>query len=101
MRNEGETSGKVTWDRTLLHTWLSGLAGPYALIHYGLFRDGRFRYHGKRIQPGNGRRDMIIFDEERPSDSPFVQRIWSSHSECPAPVLSVAVSPRALVGTKV
>jgi dihydrofolate reductase len=24
---------------------------------------------------------VIIFDEERPSDSPFVERIWRSHSE--------------------
>ena len=43
---------------------------------------------------------MIIFDEEWPSDSPFVERIWRSHSEGTAPFLSIAVSRCELVVTK-
>jgi len=44
---------------------------------------------------------MIIIDEERPSDSPFVERIWRSHSEgTAAPFLSIAVSRYDLVVTK-
>jgi AraC-like DNA-binding protein len=33
---------------------------------------------------------MLIFDEDRPSDSPFVERIWRCHSEGTAPFLSIA-----------
>jgi AraC-like DNA-binding protein len=43
---------------------------------------------------------MIIFDEERPSDSPFVERIWHSHSERTDPFLSIAESRCELVVTK-
>ncbi|MBO0792481.1 MAG: AraC family transcriptional regulator, partial [Ktedonobacteraceae bacterium] len=43
---------------------------------------------------------MILFDEERPSDSPFIERIWRSHSEGTAPFLSIAVSRCDLVVTK-
>jgi AraC-like DNA-binding protein len=43
---------------------------------------------------------MIIIDEERPSDSPYVERIWRSHSEGTAPFLSIAVSRCELVVTK-
>jgi AraC-like DNA-binding protein len=43
---------------------------------------------------------MIIIDEERPSDSPFVERIWCSHSEGTAPFLSIAVSRCELVVTR-
>ncbi|MBO0778335.1 MAG: helix-turn-helix domain-containing protein [Ktedonobacteraceae bacterium] len=43
---------------------------------------------------------MILFDEERPSDSPFIERIWRSHSEGMAPFLSIAVSRCDLVVTK-
>jgi AraC-like DNA-binding protein len=43
---------------------------------------------------------MIVIDEERPSDSPFVERIWRSHSEGTAPFLSIAVSRCELVVTK-
>lgn len=43
---------------------------------------------------------MIIFDEERLSDSPFVERIWRSHSKGTAPFLSIAVSRCELVVTK-
>ena len=35
---------------------------------------------------------MIIIDEERASDSPFVERIWRSHSEGVHPFLSIAVN---------
>jgi AraC-like DNA-binding protein len=43
---------------------------------------------------------MIIFDEERASDSPFVERVWRSHSEGTAPFLSIAVNRCELVVTK-
>src|SRR5438067_11230068 len=43
---------------------------------------------------------MIIFDDERPSDSPFVERTWCSHSEGTAPFLSIAQSRCNLVVTK-
>jgi hypothetical protein len=43
---------------------------------------------------------MIIFDAERPSDSPFVERIWCSHSEGTHPFLSIAVCRLELVVTK-
>src|SRR5947209_10829060 len=35
---------------------------------------------------------MIIIDEERASDSPFVERIWLSHSEGERAFLSIAVN---------
>src|SRR5215471_2206436 len=41
--------------------------------------------------------DMIIFDEDRPSDSPFVERVWRCHSEGAAPFLSIAASRCELV----
>src|SRR5260221_3653741 len=40
---------------------------------------------------------MIIFDENRPSDSPFVERVWRCHSESAAPFLSIAASRCELV----
>ena len=44
---------------------------------------------------------MIFFDAERPSDSPFVERIWGrSHSEGTHPFLSIAVCRLELVVTK-
>lgn len=43
---------------------------------------------------------MIIFDEQRLSDSPFVERIWRSHSEGPRPFLSIAESRSELVVSK-
>ena len=43
---------------------------------------------------------MIIFDEERPSDSPFVERIWRCHSERGGSFLSIAESRCELVVTK-
>lgn len=44
---------------------------------------------------------MIIFDEERLSDSPFVERVWRSHSEGPDPFLSIAESRCELVVIKI
>jgi AraC-like DNA-binding protein len=35
---------------------------------------------------------MIIIDEDRASDSPFVERVWRSHSEGINPFLSIAVN---------
>lgn len=35
---------------------------------------------------------MIIFDEQRLSDSPFVERVWRSHSEGADPFISIAES---------
>lgn len=43
---------------------------------------------------------MILFDAQRPSDSPFVERIWCSHSEGSHPFLSIAVSRLELVVSK-
>ncbi|HEX6108317.1 MAG TPA: helix-turn-helix domain-containing protein [Ktedonobacteraceae bacterium] len=43
---------------------------------------------------------MLIFDEERPSDSPFVERIWRCHSEGAGPFLSIAESRCELVVTR-
>ena len=43
---------------------------------------------------------MIIFDEERPSDSPFVERIWRAHSEGADSFLSIAESRCELVVTR-
>lgn len=40
---------------------------------------------------------MIIFDEDRLSDSPFVERVWRCHSEGAAPFLSIAASRCELV----
>lgn len=40
---------------------------------------------------------MIFIDEERASDSPFVERIWRSHSEGVNPFLSIAVNHCELV----
>src|SRR5260370_8155266 len=35
---------------------------------------------------------MIIIDEERASDSPFIERVWRSHSEGERAFLSIAVN---------
>jgi AraC-like DNA-binding protein len=43
---------------------------------------------------------MIIFDEDRPSDSPVVERIWRCHSEGADPFLSIAQSRCELVVTR-
>lgn len=44
---------------------------------------------------------MIIFDEQRLSDSPFVERVWYSHSEGTSPFLSIAESRCELVVNRV
>jgi len=43
---------------------------------------------------------VIIFDEQRPSDSPFVERIWSCHSERAGSFLSIAESRWEMVVTR-
>lgn len=43
---------------------------------------------------------MVIFDDDRPSDSPFVERVWRSHSEGSEPFLSIAESRCELVVTR-
>ena len=43
---------------------------------------------------------MILFDGDRPSDSPFVERIWRCHSEGAHPFLSIAASRCELVVSK-
>ena len=43
---------------------------------------------------------MIIFDDNRPSDSPFVERVWRCHSERTYPFLSIAQSRCELVVTR-
>jgi hypothetical protein len=43
---------------------------------------------------------LIIFDEDRPSDSPYVERVWRSHSEGADPFLSIAASRCELVVSK-
>lgn len=35
---------------------------------------------------------MIIIDEERPSASPYIERVWRSHSEGANPFVSIAVN---------
>jgi AraC-like DNA-binding protein len=40
---------------------------------------------------------MLLFDEDRPSNSPFVERVWRCHSEGAAPFLSIAASNCELV----
>lgn len=40
---------------------------------------------------------MLIFDRDRPSDSPFIERVWHCHSEGAAPFLSIAASHCELV----
>src|SRR6266567_3453099 len=40
---------------------------------------------------------MLIFDEDRASDSPFVEQVWCCHSEGEAPFLSIAASRCELV----
>ena len=40
---------------------------------------------------------MILFDEDRASDSPFVERVWRCHSEGADPFLSLAASRCELV----
>ncbi len=43
---------------------------------------------------------MIIFDGERASDSPFVERVWCSHSEGVTPFLSIGVNHCEFVVSK-
>jgi hypothetical protein len=43
---------------------------------------------------------FIIFDQDRPSDSPFVERVWSCHSEGSGNFLAVASSHWEMVVTR-
>jgi hypothetical protein len=43
---------------------------------------------------------MLVFDAERPSESPYVERIWRSHSEGAGSFLSIAESRWEMVVTK-
>src|SRR5690348_16319389 len=43
---------------------------------------------------GNG---MLIFDEDRASDSPYVERVWRSHSEGAGSFVSIAESRAEIV----
>jgi AraC-like DNA-binding protein len=43
---------------------------------------------------------FIIFDADRPSDSPFIERVWQCHSEGSGTFLSVASSHWEMVVTK-
>jgi hypothetical protein len=43
---------------------------------------------------------MFIVFEDRPSDSPFVERVWRSHSECAGTFHSMAVSHWEMVITR-
>ena len=43
---------------------------------------------------------FIIFDQDRPSDSPFVERVWRCHSEAAGTFLSVASSHWEIVVTR-
>lgn len=43
---------------------------------------------------------MIIFDRDRPADSPFIERVWHCYSEGVAPFLSIAASHCELVVSK-
>ena len=40
---------------------------------------------------------MILFDEDRASDSPFIERVWRCHSEGAHPFLSISASRCELV----
>src|SRR5262249_18437373 len=58
-----------------------------------LIRTGRLPSHSPRT-PGSradaGRRSMLVFEADRPSDSPYVERVWRCHSEDGGSFLSIA-----------
>jgi hypothetical protein len=43
---------------------------------------------------------FIVFDQDRPSDSPLIERVWSCHSVASGPFLSVASSHWEMVVTR-
>jgi hypothetical protein len=45
----------------------------------------------------SGGKGMLIFDEDRASDSPYVERVWRSHSEGAGSFLSIAESRAEIV----
>lgn len=44
---------------------------------------------------------MIYIDEQRPSDSPYIERVWRSHNEGSDPFLSIAACHYDLVVSKI
>ena len=56
--------------------------------------DGAF---AEPLRVNSRRCKMIFFDGDRPSDSPFVERVWRCHSEGATPFLSIAASNCELV----
>src|SRR5579864_8319688 len=49
------------------------------------------------LEKEGGGYEMIFFDEDRASDSPYVERVWRCHSEAADPFLSIAASRCELV----
>jgi hypothetical protein len=47
-----------------------------------------------------GRNIFIVFDEDRPSDSPFVERVWRCHSEAAGTFYSMAACHWEMVVTR-
>ena len=45
--------------------------------------------------------DFIVFDADRPSDSPYIERVWRCHSEASGPFLAVASGHWELVVSNV
>ena len=43
---------------------------------------------------------FIVFDDQRPSDSPFVERVWRCHSERAGTFLSIGASQWEMVVTR-
>lgn len=59
---------------------------------YVLKQQAAFQLRAACDRGRDSSRSVIIFDEERPSDSPFVERVWQSHSEGADPFVSIAES---------
>jgi AraC-like DNA-binding protein len=55
---------------------------------------------GHFIETQRNESAMLIFDEDRPSDSPYIERVWRCHSEGADPFLSIAASRCELVVTR-
>jgi AraC-like DNA-binding protein len=52
------------------------------------------------LQPPTLSAGHIVFDDERPSDSPFIERVWRCHSERAGTFVSVASSHWEIVATR-
>jgi hypothetical protein len=53
------------------------------------------------LSPRPDHQSALIVFEERPSDSPFIERVWRSHSDRGGPFLSVAAGHFEMVVTRV